>query len=47
MYYKTKKNNVSSVYQNEDKYSRFDYGKTKVDFTASIRGEGETIKDCR
>jgi hypothetical protein len=47
LYYKDKRPEVSSVKQREDKYSRFDYGKVRVDFSSGLVGENQNIKDSR
>jgi hypothetical protein len=47
LYSKFKKNDMSGVKQNEDKYSRFDYGKVRVDFSSGLVGEKEKIKEIR
>jgi hypothetical protein len=49
LYYKNKKNNkaVSSVYQNEDKNNRYDYGKARVDISSGLVGDNEKIRDSR
>lgn len=47
MFYKGKKQDVSIVKQREDKYSRFDYGKFRVDMASGIIGQEENIKDSR
>jgi hypothetical protein len=47
MYYKSKAIDVSKVKQNEDKYFRFDYTKTRIDVASALRGYKETIKDSR
>lgn len=47
MYSKIKKTDVSGVKQSEDKYTRYDYGKTRVDFSSGLRGEKDNFKDSR
>jgi hypothetical protein len=47
LYHKTKRQQVSTMNQKEDKNTRFDYGKTRVDFSSGIVGENENIRDSR
>lgn len=47
MYYKGKRTKVSDVKQYEDKGTRFDYEKFRVDFQSSLIGSEENIKDSR
>ena len=47
MYYNCKNTAVSNIKQVEDKENRFDYCKTKIDFTSGIRGDKEKIRDSR
>jgi hypothetical protein len=47
LYHKGKRQNVSTLNQKEDKNTRFDYGKTRVDFSSGIVGENESMRDCR
>jgi hypothetical protein len=47
MYSKFKKANINCLNQKECNSFRYDYEKTKIDFSTLIRGEDEKIKDCR
>jgi hypothetical protein len=47
MYYSGKSIDVSTSKQNEDKYFRFDYTKTRIDVASALRGYKEIIKDSR
>ncbi|EYE88105.1 hypothetical protein Q428_09815 [Fervidicella metallireducens AeB] len=47
MFNDAKKQDVSIVKQREDKYSRYDYGKVRVDFSTGFVGESDKIKDSR
>jgi hypothetical protein len=47
MYHKLKYQNVSTLKQREDKYSRFDYSKTSINIPSGLVGIEGNIKDCR
>lgn len=47
MYYKGKKVDVSKFKQIEDKFSRFEYEKIRIDVASGLRGLDEKIKDSR
>ncbi|TDT50799.1 hypothetical protein [Fonticella tunisiensis] len=47
MYYSGKRCDISKVKQREDKHTRFDYGKVRVDLSSALVGENEKIKDSR
>lgn len=47
MFNNAKKQAVSTVKQREDRFSRYDYGKVRVDMASGLIGENENIKDSR
>lgn len=47
LYRKIKFQDISNVKQKEDKYSRFDYSKLRVDILSGITGVEGNMKDCR
>lgn len=47
MYSKFRTQEVSTVKQREDKNTRYDYGKVRVDLASGLVGENENIRDSR
>lgn len=47
MYRRIKSLIVSNIKQSEDKYTRFDYSKLKINFTSGIIGVEGNMKDSR
>ncbi|WP_168190152.1 hypothetical protein [Caloramator sp. E03] len=47
MFYKSKRQDISNIKQIEDKNSRYDYGKVKVDLASGLVGDNEKIRDSR